>query len=225
MSHAVSLLLLVAAAATPAPSAMQASPSSTPDAVGDPGAAALETPGPEPGAEPGAGVRAATEPPPELPPPLPPPPPRPPPTPRRYGDQGTPELALGFGYDSLTGFLAAGGFRYFVLDGVAPGVEGTYVSGGGGGAAYGLALGALRFVPLRTTSLAVVLTARGGRVLLAGHEDGWGLGGAVGLIVMLSPTVGLEVGYEALRLLPARFCADLTSCVLHGVVLGLRVVL
>ena len=54
----------------------------------------------------------------------------PPPEPRRYGDRGTPELALGLGYSSLSGFLAAGGFRYFVLDGVVPGVEATYVSGG-----------------------------------------------------------------------------------------------
>ncbi len=154
-------------------------------------------------------------------PPWPPTPPRP----RRYGDKGTPEIALGLGYSSSTGFLAAGGFRYFVVDGVAPGFEGTYVSGGKYGAAYGLALAALRFVPLRTTSFALVATARGGRVFLADHDDGWGLGGGLGVIVMMSPNVGLEIGYEALRLLPASFCADLRTCVLQGVVLGLRVVL
>jgi hypothetical protein len=156
-----------------------------------------------------------------------PPPPRPPPDPqpRRYGDQGTPELALGLGYSSLSGFLAAGGFRYFVVDGVAPGVEGTYVSGAKGQSGYGLALAALRFVPLRTTSLALVVTARGGRVFLVDHRDGWGLGGGVGVLVMMSYNVGLEVGYEALRLLPASFCSDLGSCVLGGLVLGLRLVL
>src|SRR6185312_9905211 len=59
-----------------------------------------------------------------------------PPRPRRYGDRGTPEIAIGLGYSSVTGFLGAGGFRYFVLDGVAPGVEGTYVSGGDRQSAY-----------------------------------------------------------------------------------------
>ncbi len=158
----------------------------------------------------------------------PPQPPAPPPPfrePRLYGDQGTPELAVGLGYSSSTGFLAAGGFRYFVLDAVAPGIEGTYVSGGAGGAAYGLALASLRFVPLRTQSFALELTARGGRVFLSDHEDGWGLGGELGVIVMLGAGAGLEVGYEALRLLPARFCADLSSCVLQGPVLGLRLIL
>ena len=63
---------------------------------------------------------------------LPPPPPPPPLLhlpPPRYGDQGTSELALGLGYSSQSGFLAAGGYRYFVLDGVAPGVEATYLEG------------------------------------------------------------------------------------------------
>lgn len=144
------------------------------------------------------------------------------PRPRRYGDRGTPEIAIGLGYSSLTGFLAAGGFRYFVLDGVAPGVEGTYVSGGAGQSAYGLALLSLRVVPLRTTSFALVLTGRGGRVLLADHADGWGVGGAAGVILLLSRNVGLELGYEFLRLLPANFCADLTHCTLQGPVLGFR---
>jgi hypothetical protein len=156
-------------------------------------------------------------------PPIPPPPPFP--RPRRYGDKGTPELAFGLGYSSLTGFLAGGGFRYFVIDGVAPGVEGTYVSGGKGGSAYGLALVALRFVPLRTTSAALVVTARGGRVFLANHPDGWGIGGALGVLIMMSSKAGLEVGYEALRLFPASFCSDLRSCALDGLVLGLRLVL
>jgi hypothetical protein len=155
----------------------------------------------------------------------PPPPPPPFREPRLYGDQGTPELAVGLGYSSSTGFLAAGGFRYFVLDAVAPGIEGTYVSGGAGGAAYGLALASLRFVPLRTPTFALELTARGGRVFLSDHADGWGLGGELGVIVMLGAGAGLEVGYEALRLLPARFCADLSACVLQGPVLGLRLIL
>ena len=158
--------------------------------------------------------------------PLPPPPPPPPREELRiYGDQGTPELALGFGYSSLSGFLAAGGFRYFVVDGVAPGLEATYVSGGHEGAGYGMVLGALRVVPVRTPSFSLVLTGRGGRVFLGDHADVWGVGGGAGLLFMASPTAGLELGYEVLQLLPSSACADLATCVLKGPVIGLRFIL
>src|SRR5262245_57850200 len=83
----------------------------------------------------------------------PPPPavaPQAPPRFRRYGDQGSVEIGGGLGYSQLNGLLAALAFRYFVIDGVAPGFEGTYVSGGSGGLSYGLLLGALRLVPVRT---------------------------------------------------------------------------
>ena len=152
-------------------------------------------------------------------------PPPPPPEPRRYGDRGTPELALGLGYSSLSGFLAAGGLRYFVVDGVAPGVEATYVSGGKIGSAYGLALASLRVVPLRTPSFALVLTGRGGRVFLGDHADAWGVGGGAGVMLMLGSGAGLEIGYEVLRLLPTTVCNDLSTCVLQGPVVGLRLVL
>jgi len=156
--------------------------------------------------------------------PEPPPPPPPLWEPRRYGDRGTPELALGLGYGSSTGFLAAGGFRYFVVDALAPGIEATYVSGGAGGTAYGLVLGALRFVPFRTTSMALVATGRGGRMFVAHHDDGWAVGGGLGVLLMMSPSVGLEIGYEALRLVPATFCADLGTCTLNGITVGVRII-
>ena len=86
-------------------------------------------------------------------------------------------------------------------------------------------MGALRVVPVRSGSAALVLTGRAGRVMLGDHEDGWAAGGGGGVIVFLGArgNVGLEIGYEALRLLPARFCEDLRACVLHGPVLGLRI--
>lgn len=157
--------------------------------------------------------------------PAPPPLPIPPPEPPRYGDRGTSEIAVGLGYSSRTGFLGAGGFRYFVVDRVAPGLEATYVSGGSIGPAVGMLMGALRLVPVRTDSMALVLTGRAGRVWLADHEDGWGAGGGAGLLVMFSPGAWLEIGYEALQLLPQSFCADLSSCVLHGPVIGVRLLL
>jgi hypothetical protein len=160
--------------------------------------------------------------PPASPPPAPPALPAPT-IPRRYGDRGSMEVALGLGYSSDAGFLGAGGFRYFVFDGVAPGVEATYVGGGTRYSAFGLVLGSLRLVPIRGNGFALVLGARGGRVLFADHADGWGVGGSGGVIVFMGANIGLEIGYEALRLLPEHFCADLPGCVIHGPVFGLRV--
>jgi hypothetical protein len=145
--------------------------------------------------------------------------------PPRYGDRGSAELALALGYSSVSGFLGGLGFRDFVVDGLAPGLEVTYASGGDLGPAYGLVLATLRVVPVRTTTLALALTGRWGRVILGDHPDGWGVGGAASLVYMFSGGIGLEVGYELLKLYPASFCADLSDCVLQGPVLGLRVVL
>lgn len=140
---------------------------------------------------------------------------------RRYGDRGTPELTLAVGYSSRSGFLGGGGFKYFVVDGVAPGVEGTYVSGGDSSLQLGLVLGDLRVVPVRTESIALVLTGRAGRVLLSDHDDGWGAGGGLAFLWSMSGGLWLEAGYDALRLLPHSFCADLSGCWLHGPQLGL----
>jgi hypothetical protein len=148
-----------------------------------------------------------------------------PPAPRRYGDRGSSELGIGLGYSRIIGFVGAGAFRYFVIDGVAPGLEATYVSGGSESLSTGLLMAALRLVPVRTASFALVLTGRGGRVFFGSHEDGWGAGGGAGVLIMLAPTAGIELGYEALRLLPSSFCADLRSCVMHGPVVGFRVAL
>jgi hypothetical protein len=152
-----------------------------------------------------------------------PPPAAPQPAPFRYGDRGTSELGIGLGYSSAIGFVGAGAFRHFVIDGVAPGLEATYVSGGSNSLTTGLLMAAVRLVPVRTAVFALVLTGRGGRVFFGGHEDGWGTGGSAGVLIMLSPTAGIELGYEALRLLPSSVCADLRSCVLHGPVVGIRV--
>jgi len=160
--------------------------------------------------------------------PAPPPPaPLPPPTveaprPRMYGDRGSVEIGLGLGYSTQTGFVGAGGVRYFVVDRVAPGIEGTFVSGSSTASRYGLLLGSLRVVPVIISQLAIVVTARAGRVMIGDHDDGWGAGGAAGVLFLFTPTVGLELGYEALWLYPNTFCADLETCVLHGPVIAVR---
>ena len=175
-------------------------------------------------AQPPAAEMPAGPPPAAAPVPPPPPPPfvEPPPRRRMYGDRGSIELGLGLGYSSETGFVGAGGFRYFVVDRVAPGIEGTYVSGGSNATRYGLLLGALRVVPIRINQLAIVVTAKAGRVMIGAHDDGWGAGGAAGVLFLFTPTVGLELGYEALWLYPDDFCADLDTCVLHGPVIAVR---
>lgn len=171
-------------------------------------------------------------PPPESPPPPPqsaaPPAPAPQPTlrapapPRRYGDKGSTELGLGLTYSSEAGFAATGSARYYVVDGVAPGIEATFVAGGSAASRYGVLLGALRLVPIRLSSIAFAVTGRAGRVFVGDHVDGWGLGGAASVLFLFSPTVGLELGYEFLQLLPASFCADLDGCVIHGPIIAVR---
>jgi hypothetical protein len=177
--------------------------------------AGTDTPQPTPQQQPPPGNPF----PPGPPPPAPPPPEEP--RERRYGDEGRSELSLGLGYTQQTGFVGNGGYRHFVIDGVAPGAEGTVQSHDG--QTTGLLLGSLREVPVRTTAAALVLTARAGRVLLSGHDDGWGAGGSAGVIFFVGPNLGLEVSYGILWLLPHAFCADLTSCTIQGPELGLRV--
>jgi hypothetical protein len=149
-----------------------------------------------------------------------PPPLAPPAEPQAYGYRGMSEVSLALGYSSASGFLAGGGFRRFLLAGLAPGVEASVQTGAG--TTIGLVLGTLRVVPIRLRQFAFVLTGRAGRVLLSDHDDGWGAGGGAGVIVSLAANVGLELGYDVLWLLPASFCADLSSCTLAGPELGLR---
>jgi hypothetical protein len=155
-------------------------------------------------------------------PPAPPPPlfEEPPPA-RRYGDAATSELSLGLGYTQQSGFVGGGGYRRYLLNGVGPGVEASVQSHLG--QTTGLLLGSLRFVPVRERTAALTLTARAGRVLLSGHDDGWGAGGSVGVIFFLSPNVGFEIAYAILWLFPERFCADSIGCTIKGPDLGLRV--
>jgi len=142
--------------------------------------------------------------------------------PRRYGDKGSIELGLGLTYSSEAGFAAAASARYYVVDGVAPGIEATFVAGGSAASRYGVLLGALRLVPVRLSSIAFAVTGRAGRVFVGDHSDGWGLGGAASVLFLFSPTVGFELGYEFLQLLPASFCADLEGCVIHGPIIAVR---
>lgn len=142
------------------------------------------------------------------------------PQPFAYGNAGTSELSLQLGFGS-GGFAAGGGFRHFVIQGFAPGIEGSYHRHDG--RSQGLLLGTLRLAPLRVGSVVPVITGRAGRVFMSDHASGWAVGADVGLLLFASPHIAFEVGYGFLRLLPESFCADLSACTLYQPVLGLRV--
>ena len=80
----------------------------------------------------------------------------------------------------------------------------------------------LRVVPVRISSVAFALTGRAGRVFVGDHADGWGVGGAASVLFMFSPTVGLELGYEFLQLIPHTFCADIGGCLIRGPIIAVR---
>lgn len=162
-----------------------------------------------------AGVASAQE------PPAPAPEAAEPEQPPRYGDAGTSEINVLLGLSSA-GIAFGGGFRHFVVDGVAPGVEGAVYRVDG--VTYGYTFGSVRVVPLRFEKFALVLTGRAGRVYLSDHRDGWAYGGDAGVVFLLGKHVGLELGWEVLRLAPASFCADLEDCVVQRPVLGVRIV-
>lgn len=143
--------------------------------------------------------------------------------PRRYGDRGTTHLGIALGLGSSgRGFAYTAGaeFGYFVLDGVAPGLD-AHVTGGTGLLTTGLALATLRLVPIRTGGFSLFLVGRAGRVMIADHDDGYGVGGGAGLLLFGSSRVGLKIAYDLLRLTPASFCSDLAAgCTLHGLAVG-----
>jgi hypothetical protein len=148
-------------------------------------------------------------------------PPPPPPEPLLYGHKGMSEASLALGYSSASGYLGGAGYRYFVVDGLAPGLEASVQSGVG--RTLGMLLGSLRLAPVRMRQVAVVLTGRAGRILVSHHDDGWGAGVGAGVIWFVAPNAGLELGYEVLWLMPHSFCADLSSsCTVQGPVIGLR---
>jgi hypothetical protein len=58
--------------------------------------------------------------------------------------------------------------------------------------------------------------------VLSEHDDGWAAGGGGGVIIFLAGRLGVELAYDVLRLLPPRFCADLSGgCVVQGFHAGL----
>jgi hypothetical protein len=139
---------------------------------------------------------------------------------RAYGDAGTSELSFQLGAGSNY-FAVGAGFRTFIVDGIAPGLEASYQRSSG--LDEGLVMASLRLAPLRFGTVVPVATARAGRVFLSNHADGWAVGVEVGALILISPHVAFEVGYSMLHFLPASFCADLSDCTIYQPTLGLRI--
>ena len=150
--------------------------------------------------------------------------PGPPPSPivPGYGDRGTSEITGGVGLSAGGGISVAAGYRHFFVDRIAPGIEASYLRSDGYG--QGSLFGTVRVVILRFDWFAVSLLGRGGRMFVSDIPDGWAAGGGGSLLVMATPNVGFEVGYEALALFPSEFCERFDDCVLNRPFVALRFV-
>jgi hypothetical protein len=108
-------------------------------------------------------------------------------------------LSLGIG-NGAGGMRYAGGagFGYFVVTGVAPGVD--------------------------ASAYALFLIGRAGRLFISDHADAWAAGGGAGVVIATGGNVGLQLSYEILGLWPSDHCSDLASrCRLDAFGLGLIV--
>jgi len=133
-------------------------------------------------------------------------------------------LGLSFGLGSGTGgarYAGGAGFGYFVLTGVAPGID-VNVNGGSDVLTTTALTGTVRLVPISTEKVAIFLIGRAGRLFIASHSDVWAAGGGAGVVVPVGRRSGLLVSYEALGLWPSRHCSDLSNrCRLDSFGLGL----
>jgi hypothetical protein len=133
-------------------------------------------------------------------------------------------LSLGIG-NGAGGMRYAGGagFGYFVVTGVAPGVDAS-VNGGADVLTTETLTGTLRLVPIRTGAYALFLIGRSGRLFISDHADAWAAGGGAGVVIATGGNVGLQLSYEILGLWPSDHCSDLASrCRLDAFGLGLIV--
>ena len=135
-------------------------------------------------------------------------------------------LGLSLGIGSGTGgmrYAGGAGFGYFLVTGVAPGVDAS-VNGGADVLTTEALTGTLRLVPIRTSGYAIFLIGRAGRLFMHNHADAWAAGGGAGVVIATGGNVGLQLSYEILGLWPPGHCSDLASgCRLDAFGLGLIV--
>jgi hypothetical protein len=141
-----------------------------------------------------------------------------------YGRRHSVHLGLSLGVGSGTNgmrYAGGAGFGYFLVTGVAPGLD-VSINGGSGLLTTSALTGTLRLVPLRLPGFALFLIGRAGRLFIASHADVWGAGGGAGAVIAAGGNLGLIISYEVLGLWPSDSCADLASgCRLDSFGLGL----
>jgi len=146
---------------------------------------------------------------------------------RRPFEQGELELGLGFGYVSGGGgsaYLLRGAFSYYVLPGLAPGLDVTYQGGDYPGADQTWLLVPVKWVLYRSYDVSPYVIGQGGRIFLhdEGFDDLWIVGGGPGVYLFSSRRLGFFVQGIYYRLYPSDACAD---CSAFQVGLGLSFLL
>lgn len=141
-----------------------------------------------------------------------------------YGRKNSMHLGLSLGLGGGSGglrFAGGLGFGYFLVTGVAPGVD-LSVNGGSGVLTTTSLTGTLRLVPIRTNNFSLFLIGRAGRLFISSHDDTWVAGGGAGVVVPFGRSAGLVISYEILGLWPSSHCSDLANgCRLDSFGLGL----
>jgi hypothetical protein len=144
-------------------------------------------------------------------------------------EQGDIELALVLGLGTgggETSYALGGAFAYYVLPGVAPGIDVT-VRGGSDTTTQTWALLPVKWVLYRSYKFAPYLVAAGGRIFLADDfPDLWIAGAGPGFHVFWSGKVGLKAELLFYRLFPKDQCdAFAEGCVDYRLGIGIGIVL
>lgn len=139
--------------------------------------------------------------------------------PAPYGTQGTSEISASVGF-SFDGDVGVGvGYRRFVLERLAPGLEAAYFHQNGFD--QGWLMASLKGVLVQRPPFVLSLIGRGGRLFLSDHDDGWAVGGGPSLQVPIGRNFAIEVGYEIYGLFPGGFCDDFSDCILQRPYVGI----
>lgn len=124
-------------------------------------------------------------------------------------EQGDMEIALALGLatgeDSYQ-YAVGGAFAYYVLPGLAPGLDVTF-HGGDQIPNQTWVLVPLKWIVYRSRTFAPYLVAEGGRIFIhEGQPDLWMAGGGPGFYLSFSPRAGAEVQVILYRLFPENQC-------------------
>ena len=128
-------------------------------------------------------------------------------------------LVLGLSTGQETAFTFGGSFGYFVLPGLEPGLQADVTFSSRQPTVTSL-LPYLRWIIWRSYSVSPYLKAQGGRWFISDNKDLSAFGGGGGLVLFLSPLVGLQMEGLAFRLFPQDACPS-NGCITTSIGLSL----